>query len=164
MILFLHRVLSVVVGSRCIPTKLKREGVTHVIRHTCTGPLETSEMLHYPDEHSGTAELRKGFSHGIRTLELPVIIKNGPQTIIQLKSNVTSPEVVLSAEEMDFDSVLIGQTKTKYLQVSDNGPVSSMVLIAGDPPSSLVEYTLTGVRRCRENTLWHTRNTVLEHP
>lgn len=84
--------------------------------------------------------------------------------MIQLKSNVTSPDVVLSAEELDFDSVLIGQTKTKYLQVSNNHPVSSRALLAGDPPSSLVGYTLTGVSRGRENTLWHTRNTVMEHP
>ncbi|CAM9769750.1 unnamed protein product [Sphacelaria rigidula] len=60
---------------------------------------------------------RKGFPHGIRSLQLPIKVKNGPQTVILLKANVTSPEVVLSHEEVDFDNVLIGQSKIKYIQV-----------------------------------------------
>lgn len=61
---------------------------------------------------------RKGFPHGIRSLELPIKPKNGPQTVVLLKANVTSPEVELSHEELDFDSVLVGQGKTKYIQVN----------------------------------------------
>ncbi|CAM9815954.1 unnamed protein product, partial [Laminaria digitata] len=60
---------------------------------------------------------RKGFPHGIRSLELPIKTKNGPQTVVVLKANVTSPEVELSHEELDFDNVLVGQGKTKYIQV-----------------------------------------------
>lgn len=60
---------------------------------------------------------RKGFPHGIRSLELPIKVKNGPQTVVVLRANVTSPEVELSHEELDFDNVLVGQGKTKYIQV-----------------------------------------------
>lgn len=62
--------------------------------------------------------IRKGFPHGIRSLELPIKLKNGPQTVVLLRANVTSPEVELSHEELDFDSVLVGQGKTKYIQVA----------------------------------------------
>lgn len=61
---------------------------------------------------------RKGFPHGTRSLELPIKVKNGPQTVVLLRSNVTSPEVELSHEELDFDSVLVGQGKAKYIQVT----------------------------------------------
>lgn len=62
---------------------------------------------------------RKGFPHGIRSLQLPIKVKNGPQTVILLKANVTAPEVVISHEEVDFDNVLIGQSKIKYIQVKN---------------------------------------------
>lgn len=37
--------------------------------------------------------------------------------MVLLKANVTSPEVELSHEELDFDSVLVGQSKTRFIQV-----------------------------------------------
>lgn len=60
---------------------------------------------------------RKGFPHGVRSLQLPIKVKNGPQTMVLLRANVTTPEVELSHDELDFDDVLIGQGKTRYLQV-----------------------------------------------
>lgn len=61
---------------------------------------------------------RKGFPQGVRSLELPIKVKNGPQTVVRLSANVTSPEVMLSHEEIDFDNVLVGQSKIKYIQVT----------------------------------------------
>lgn len=84
--------------------------VTHI---QCRRLLLT-QQLPVPEYETGS---RKGFPHGIRSLELPIKLKNGPQTVVVLRANVTSPEVELSHEELDFDSVLVGQSKTMYIQV-----------------------------------------------
>lgn len=68
---------------------------------------------------------RNGFPHGIRSLELPIKIKGGPQTTVLLRVNVTSPEVELSQEMIDFGSVLVGRSKISYIQVN-----SCMMMVA----------------------------------
>lgn len=106
---------------------------------TCTGatvPLPPSRHpSHRPRPIPLGADLpRKGFPHGLRSMELPIRVKNGPQTVILLKANVASPEVLVSHEELDFDSVLVGQSKSKYLQVAGRGtgPASASA-VAADP-------------------------------
>lgn len=54
---------------------------------------------------------------GKRELILPIDIKNGPLAAVVLCAYVTTPEVVLSTDTLDFGAVWKGCSRTAYLQV-----------------------------------------------
>ncbi|CAM9169791.1 unnamed protein product [Choristocarpus tenellus] len=89
--------------------------------------IDPEKVVRLPEGASAsftaTFQARKGFPHGVRSLELLVRIKHGPPTIIVLKANVTAPEVEVSEEMLDFGDVLVGQSKTKHIQLRNVSPV-----------------------------------------
>lgn len=54
---------------------------------------------------------------GMRVLELPLALDDGPCYTVQLRVNVTIPELQLSQNSLDFGELLLGQCKTMTVQL-----------------------------------------------
>ena len=57
------------------------------------------------------------------TFQIPIDITNGPKYMLIIKVNVTVPEIVSSAKEIDFGDVIVGQRKTVTIRYSNNKEV-----------------------------------------
>ena len=60
---------------------------------------------------------------GKLSFELPVEIDNGPKYIIEIRANVTVPELDFSSKEINFDKVICGQKKIITLRISNDREV-----------------------------------------
>jgi hydrocephalus-inducing protein len=69
-----------------------------------------------------TTNSKKG-STGRITYELPIEIENGPKYIIEIRANVTVPELGFSDQEVNFGKVICGQKKTITLRISNDREV-----------------------------------------
>jgi len=56
---------------------------------------------------------------GVSKTVLPIEVKGGPKYLIELKANITIPEITLESnfsDVIDFEKVLIGQRKTIFVR------------------------------------------------
>lgn len=66
---------------------------------------------------------KKPGNTGRMTFELPVEIENGPKYIVEIRANVTVPELGFSDQEVNFGKVICGQKKTITLRISNDREV-----------------------------------------
>ncbi len=58
---------------------------------------------------------------------VPIEVKNGPRYNLELKANITIPEITienLQSDTIDFNSVIIGQRKTIFIRFVNNKEIT----------------------------------------
>lgn len=62
-------------------------------------------------------------ANGIIDVTVPLLIKGGPRALVTLRANVTTPELDVSAEVLDFASVQVGHIKAMHVQLRNDKSV-----------------------------------------
>jgi hydrocephalus-inducing protein len=68
-------------------------------------------------------QTKKNSPTGRQTFLLPVEIENGPKYLIEIRANVTVPEIAFSDLEVNFDKVVCGQKKIITLRIVNDKDV-----------------------------------------
>ena len=76
---------------------------------------------------------KRGQKSGLKLVNVPLIIKSGPQMVLQLKANITMPDLIMSPSHLDFESVLVGQCRKMYFTVRNPTPVLTEWSTVKDP-------------------------------
>ncbi|OQR91449.1 hydrocephalus-inducing protein [Achlya hypogyna] len=74
-------------------------------------------------EFNVTFTARKNGRHGAHGVNLLLDVKNGPPSLLTFKANVTVPDLVLLAENIDFGKVVVGRSHVVHSQLYNNSPV-----------------------------------------
>ncbi|CAM6101477.1 unnamed protein product [Calypogeia fissa] len=92
--------------------------------------IEPDRVVNLPAGHSvpQTAELHITFNTNapkfpVGRLEcwVPINIKEGPITMVLLTANVTAPDLHLSTNSLDFETVLVGRCKGMFIRMENRG-------------------------------------------
>ncbi|KDO23200.1 hypothetical protein SPRG_10008 [Saprolegnia parasitica CBS 223.65] len=74
-------------------------------------------------EFNVTFTARKNGRHGPHGVNLLLDVKNGPPSLVTFKANVTVPDLVLLADNLDFGKVVVGRSHVVHSQFFNNSPV-----------------------------------------
>lgn len=66
---------------------------------------------------------RHKLAFGRQLVTLPITIKNSPTINIVLNANVCVPDILISSDTLEFDTVLLGCSKIMYLRMKNPSPV-----------------------------------------
>ena len=81
---------------------------------------------------------------GARVLDIPIQIEDGPCYTVQLRVNLTIPELVLSSDKLDFGSIVVGQCRTITVQLHNNKVGILRSLRCGECVVADIFFCLTG--------------------
>jgi hydrocephalus-inducing protein len=60
---------------------------------------------------------------GPHVVKIPIWVKNGPMYTLIINANVTTPEIKLSRESIEFDRVLCGEKLTTFVRFENEKEV-----------------------------------------
>jgi len=73
---------------------------------------------------SSTADALEG--QGITELDVPMLVRNGPPSLIRLRAHITVPDVSLSQTKLDFGRVPLNQRREITVQLHNRKPVPAV--------------------------------------
>ncbi|OQR81932.1 hydrocephalus-inducing protein, partial [Thraustotheca clavata] len=89
--------------------------------------IEPERVVRLPEkkgvEFAVTFTARKNGRHGAHGVNMILDVKSGPPSMITFKANVTVPDLVLLAENIDFGKIVVGRSHVIYSQFYNNSPV-----------------------------------------
>lgn len=91
--------------------------------------IEPERVVRLPEkqavEFTVTFQARKSIVMGIHQAQLPIVMKNGPPSLLTIRAHVTVPDIAISMDTLDFGKMAVSTCHTMFTQIHNTSTVAA---------------------------------------